>query len=730
MRSLLGLSAQERLQTQHLFEWIPVGAFSVGATLRLDPLSATMILVVTGIGTLIHIYAIGYMRDDPRYGRFFAYMNLFVFFMLMLVLGQNLLVLYLGWEGVGLCSYLLIGFWFEKTENANAAKKAFVTTRIGDTAMLIGLALIAVKFGTLDYTVIFGTAGSTLTKGAATAIALLLFAGAVGKSAQVPLHVWLPDAMAGPTPVSALIHAATMVTAGVYLVLRMHVIFEISGVALTVVAVVGVVTMLFAGTCAFGQDDIKRVLAYSTISQLGFMFLAAGCAAYSIAIFMLVAHAFYKALMFLGAGSVMHGMHDHTDMKQMGGLLAAMPVTGVTFIVGALALAGVHPLSGFFAKDEILEVANAHRATLVFVLGIARRAHLTALYIGRLVFLTFFGAAALRGGRARARVPAACMTIPLVLLALGAALGEPARPDAPRRRSRRSWSRCVGPRPRGGRAPVRRDRRDLVVDGRDRPAHHPWFVYGSGRIDWLALRVRLQPAQRVLEHGWYVDDYYSALLVTPGKAVAAWLAYVFDARVIDGIVNGIGAASGARRGAVGGSRPALVRTYALAFLGAARRCSSSTWGSGCDRSPAHDRDVPARCWRRARDRGWAGARSGRLGSMDRAARHGGHVRRLARDPRAVRSRRRRVPVGGAGHVGAEHRAAVPGRHRRRQPLDGAAHHVPVPARRCWRRGRSRRTSGCTWSRCSCSRRPCSARSSRSTCCCSSCSSRRCSCRCT
>ena len=227
--SLLGLGAQERVQTQQLFEWIHVGSFSVGATLRLDPLSATMILVVTGIGLLIHIYAVGYMRDDPRYGRFFAYMNLFVFFMLMLVLGQNLLVLYLGWEGVGLCSYLLIGFWFEKTENANAAKKAFVTTRIGDTAMLIGLALIAVKFGTLDYSVIFGTAGSTLTKSAATAIALLLFAGAIGKSAQVPLHVWLPDAMAGPTPVSALIHAATMVTAGVYLVLRMHVIFEISG---------------------------------------------------------------------------------------------------------------------------------------------------------------------------------------------------------------------------------------------------------------------------------------------------------------------------------------------------------------------------------------------------------------------------------------------------------------------------------------------------------------------
>ena len=258
----------ERLFLSHLFDWISVGAFHVGADLQLDALSATMILVVTGVGALITIYAIGYMRDDPRYGRFFAYMNLFVFFMLMLVMGANYLVLYLGWEGVGLCSYLLIGFWFEKPENAEAAKKAFITTRIGDTAMLIGIVLIGVTFGTLDFAGVFGSAGE-LTKTTATVIALLLFAGAVGKSAQVPLHVWLPDAMAGPTPVSALIHAATMVTAGVYLVVRSHVLFEMSGVALDVVAVIGTITLVFAGTCALAQWDIKRVLAYSTISQLG-----------------------------------------------------------------------------------------------------------------------------------------------------------------------------------------------------------------------------------------------------------------------------------------------------------------------------------------------------------------------------------------------------------------------------------------------------------------------------
>jgi NADH-quinone oxidoreductase subunit L len=566
VRDLVAADAGSRLFIRHLFEWIHVGSFSVGADLRLDTLSAVMILVVTGVGSLIHLYAVGYMRGDPRFGRFFAYLNLFVFFMLLLVLGENLLMLYIGWEGVGLCSFLLIGFWFEKTENANAAKKAFVTTRIGDTAMLIGLALIVVKFGTLDYTAIFGTAGNVLTKGAATTIALLLFAGALGKSAQVPLHVWLPDAMAGPTPVSALIHAATMVTAGVYLVLRMHVIFEISGVALTVVAVVGVVTMLFAGTCAFGQDDIKRVLAYSTISQLGFMFLAAGLKAYSIALFMLVAHAFYKALMFLGAGSVMHGMHDHTDMKQMGGLLRRMPVTGVTFIVGALALAGVYPLSGFFAKDEILEVANNTGHEWLFVLG-AIGALISALYIGRLVFLTFFGRP--RSEEAEdAHESSPIMTLPLVLLAIGA--GAASLLDLTVHGILSTFVEpVVGPVPEGtaglAYASIVAISSSLVVIG----VLTTWFVYGSGKIDWLALRVRMQPAQRVLEHGWYVDNYYSALLVTPGKAVAAWLAYVFDARVIDGIVNGIGAS--VRALALKGRRwqTGLVRTYALGFLAGA-----------------------------------------------------------------------------------------------------------------------------------------------------------------
>ena len=560
---LVGVDAESRVATLHLFDWISVGSLQVGADLRLDALSAVMILVVTGIGALIHVYSIGYMDGDPRYGRFFAYLNLFVFFMLTLVLADNLLLLYLGWEGVGLCSYLLIGFWFEKTENANAAKKAFVTTRIGDTAMLVGLALIVVRFGTLDLSEIFGNAGDVLTKGGATAVALLLFAGAVGKSAQVPLHVWLPDAMAGPSPVSALIHAATMVTAGVYLVVRMHVVFEISGVALTVVLIVGLVTMLFAGTCALGQDDIKRVLAYSTVSQLGFMFMAAGMRAYGVAIFMLVAHAFYKALMFLGAGAVMHGMHEETDMKEMGGLIRRMPITGWTFVIGAASLAGVPFLAGFYAKDEILEIANASGRPWVYVLG-SVGAFLSALYIGRLVFLTFFGSARSETAEHAHESPP-IMTMPLVVLAVGAAAAGVLN-TSPEGRLATFLEPVVGALHEGTAGLGATLLIGIAVGIAALGLLLAWFVYASGRIDWLALRVRMAPVHRLLANGWYLDTYYSAILVTPGKALAAFTAYVFDARFLDGIVNGIGAlvhglANVGRRVQTG-----FVRTYALAFL--------------------------------------------------------------------------------------------------------------------------------------------------------------------
>ena len=561
VQDLMALPGDGRLVVRHLFDWISVGNLTVAADLRLDQVSAIMILVVTGVGTLIHVYAIGYMHSDPRTGRFFAYLNLFVFFMLMLVLGENLLLLYLGWEGVGLCSYLLIGFWFDRPEASVAAKKAFITTRIGDTFMLVGLALIVAKFGTLDFTAIFhATAAGGIAKGTATAIALLLFAGAIGKSAQVPLHVWLPDAMAGPTPVSALIHAATMVTAGVYLVVRMHPIFELSGVALTVVLVVGLVTAIFAGTCAFGQDDIKRVLAYSTISQLGFMFMAVGMRAYAAAMFMLVAHAFYKALMFLGAGSVMHGTHDATDMKTFGGLLKPMPITGVTFLIGAAAQAGVPPLAGFFAKDAILEIANHTGRELVYVLG-TFAALLSAAYIGRLVFLTFFGEPRSQEAKHAHESPPV-MWIPLAVLAAGA-LAAGWLNLAPEGRLAGFLEPVAGHVPGGP---------GLTVPVMDAIAIAitlsaliaAWYTFASGRVDWLAVRERVQPLQRVLLNGWYVDKAYQSVLVEPARAFARITAFVVDTKIIDGLVNAIGA--GIKGLALVGRRvqTGYVRNYALA----------------------------------------------------------------------------------------------------------------------------------------------------------------------
>jgi NADH-quinone oxidoreductase subunit L len=566
VQGLLGATEDARVVTQHLFDWISVGNFTVGGDLRLDVLSATMILVVTGVGFLIHVYAIGYMQGDPRYGRFFAYLNLFVFFMLLLVLADNYLVLYVGWEGVGLCSYLLIGFWFEKTENAVAAKKAFITTRIGDTAMLIGLALIVSTFGSLDFDAVLGSPGDTIAEGTATAISLLLFAGAVGKSAQVPLHVWLPDAMAGPTPVSALIHAATMVTAGVYLVVRSAPLFELSGVALTVVLIVGLVTALFAATCALAQDDIKRVLAYSTISQLGFMFMAAGMRFYTGAMFMLVAHAFYKALMFLGAGSVMHGMHEETDLQRMGGLIRRMPVTGWTFVIGALALAGIPPLAGFFAKDQILEIANHTGRTWIYLLG-TLGALLSALYIGRLVFLAFFGEPRSEEAEHAHESPLV-MTVPLVLLAAGAVLTGLLLSSSAEGTLARFLEPVTGPVPHGeGLSTLALSAiATAIALGALALA---WWVYASGRVDRVGFRERLQPLPRAAASGWYVDRAYSTLFVRPGLAAARYSANVFDAKGVDGFVNGVG--GGVRRLAGAGRRiqTGFVRSYALGlFVGA------------------------------------------------------------------------------------------------------------------------------------------------------------------
>src|SRR5437667_726989 len=383
------------------FTWIPAGIghvtggflsnFGIDLALRIDPLSITMMLVVTWIGFLIHVYATGYMAHETGYTRFFAYLNLFMFMMLLLVLGANYVVMFVGWEGVGLCSYLLIGFYYEKNFAADAGKKAFIVNRIGDFGFILGIFLIFNTFGSASYGRVFALASAHPLQysGVATAICLLLFVGACGKSAQLPLYVWLPDAMAGPTPVSALIHAATMVTAGVYMVVRSNVLFRLSPAAMAVVAIVGAITAIFAATIGLAQNDIKRVLAYSTVSQLGYMFLAAGVGAFAASTFHLLTHAFFKALLFLGSGAVIHAMAGEQDMQRMGGLRRFLPVTFVTMMIGALAIAGIPPLAGFFSKDEILLQAFSKNRAL-WALG-SVTALMTAFYMFRLVALTFYG---------------------------------------------------------------------------------------------------------------------------------------------------------------------------------------------------------------------------------------------------------------------------------------------------------------------------------------------------
>jgi NADH-quinone oxidoreductase subunit L len=560
---LVALPGDDRVKLVRLFDWITVGGLRVAAEFRVDPLAITMMLVITGIATLIHVYSIGYMEGDPRFGRFFAYMNLFVFFMLVLVLAENFLVLYLGWEGVGLCSYLLIGFWYERVAAANAAKKAFITTRIGDTLLLLGIVMIFLRLGSLNFSsVLTESIGSRQPSGVFTIIALLLLGGAIGKSAQVPLHVWLPDAMEGPTPVSALIHAATMVTAGVYLIARTHVFFDLSGTASTVVWVVGMVTALYAATSALGQDDIKRVLAWSTMSQLGFMFFALGLHQYGAAIFLLVTHAFYKALMFLSAGSVMHGLDGETDMMKMGGLRKAMPVTSAMFMIGALAISGVPPFAGFFSKDQIVAAANQTEHTVAWILMLVA-SFFSALYIARLILMTFFGEP--RTDKHAHESPP-IMTVPLAILAIGAIFGGLLSINSITGRLpsflQPVFGEVVEPVHGLSEAALTSISVAVALLG----ILVGWFVWGSGRIDWIALRDRDVGLRRFLGHGWYIDDLYARTLVPGGELVAGFLAFGVDRGVIDGAVNGTGrivtwSASVGRRLQTG-----FVRNYALAFF--------------------------------------------------------------------------------------------------------------------------------------------------------------------
>lgn len=405
-----------------LFDWIVAGDLRAVIGYKVDPLSMVMALVVSGVSFFIHIYSVGYMHDDRGFTRYFAYLNLFVFMMLTLVLANNFLLMFVGWEGVGLCSYLLIGFWFERDAPANAGKKAFVVNRIGDFGFLIGIFLIFVNLGTLEFNEVFAKAGS-LDVTTATIITLMLFIGATGKSAQIPLYVWLPDAMEGPTPVSSLIHAATMVTSGVYMIARCHVLYSMAPITMEVVAIIGAATAIFAASMGLLQFDIKRVLAYSTISQLGYMFLAVGVGAFSAGIFHLMTHAFFKGLLFLGAGSVMHAMSGELDMRRMGGIWRRVPITFWTFLVATLAIAGIPGFSGFFSKDEILWQTYSSGHHVLWLVGTAA-AGMTAFYMFRLLFVTFLGSCrASEEVKRHIHESPPIMTIPLVVLAILSVIG-------------------------------------------------------------------------------------------------------------------------------------------------------------------------------------------------------------------------------------------------------------------------------------------------------------------
>ena len=586
---LAGLPVEQRAIEQTVYTWIASGDFVLDLTLRVDPLSAVMILVITGIGSLIHIYSTAYMHEeaDSEYARYFSYLNLFAAFMLVLVLGANFLVLFVGWEGVGLCSYLLIGFWFKKQSAADAGKKAFVVNRIGDYAFILGMLLLFARFGTLDFqqlaATVAGIPPETGVFGVLSIASLLLFIGATGKSAQIPLHVWLPDAMEGPTPVSALIHAATMVTAGVYMIGRNAVLFSHAPETLMIVAVIGALTALMAGTIGLVQNDIKRVLAYSTVSQLGFMFLAMGVGAFGAGIFHLYTHAFFKALLFLGSGAVIHALHGEQDIRNMGGLKRHLPITYWTFLIGALAIAGVPLLSGFFSKDEILFETFRERHSILWLIG-AVASLLTAVYMFRLVFLTFHGgrrhdapshlAPSDQPGSPPHDAPPA-MAFVLIVLALGSVLaGYVGVPHA--LGGQNQLAAWLAPSFAASGAVVG----SLEVSGAEEAALELSLMGVSitvalggiaiAAIIWFtrseigASMVRRYPGlHRLLLNKYYVDEIYDAAVVQPirvGSQEALWRG--FDVRVIDGAVNGTGAIVAGSAGVLRLLQTGSVRTYA------------------------------------------------------------------------------------------------------------------------------------------------------------------------
>ena len=590
----LGLwNEPEHTYSMRLFEWMPAGKFSVDVGFLLDPLSMAMILFITGIAALIHLYSIGYMHGDSRYPRFFTYLNLFVFSMLMLVLGDNLVLTFLGWEGVGACSYFLISFWFEKDANASAGKKAFITNRVGDWGFMVGTFATFFAFGTVKY-VEFLPKASGLAQTTATFIVLLLFIGAMGKSAQIPLFIWLPDAMAGPTPVSALIHAATMVTAGVYLMVRVNPLLAASASWLPwVIAIIGIATAFLAATIAIAQTDIKKVLAYSTVSQLGYMFLAVGVGGYTAAIFHMITHAFFKACMFLGSGSVIHGMDDEQDMRRMGALRKVMPITAITFIIGWLAIAGVPPFSGFWSKDDILAYA-LHKSVVLYVVGLIT-ALLTAFYMSRQVFMVFYGKAnwgesqqaeltnkiAHETDEARAEAAEAAadaevdahaghgvhphespstMTIPLIILATFAAIaGVLNLPFTEHLEFLNRWLEPV----------VGATQTQLHLSGTQLAAE----LVASSVIALLGIAIayavylkhKVDPRRIELPlfaNGWYIDSTITNFMGGLGRRGFELIA-LFDKVVIDGAVNGVGRATRGGAARLRTVQSGYVRWYAL-----------------------------------------------------------------------------------------------------------------------------------------------------------------------
>jgi NADH-quinone oxidoreductase subunit L len=549
---------------QRVYPWITAGTLQVDVAFRIDALSAVMVLIVSGVGFLIHVYSVGYMDHDPSYGRYFTYLNLFTLAMLTLVLADNLPLLFVGWEGVGLCSYLLIGFWFSVEANASAGKKAFIVNRIGDAGFLLGLFLLFWNLGSGAHSLSFSEIAAhakAIPPSTLTAITLLLFVGATGKSAQLPLYVWLPDAMAGPTPVSALIHAATMVTAGVYMIARLHVLFLLAPTTLAVVATIGALTALFAATIGLMQNDIKKVLAYSTVSQLGYMFLGVGVGAFGAGIFHLMTHAFFKGLLFLGAGSVIHGMSGEQDMQKMGGLRTHMPITFWTFLAATVAITGIPGFAGFFSKDEILAQAfgSPHGSPWLWAMGFVA-AGLTSFYMYRLLFLTFFGECrADEHARHHLHESPATMTVPLMVLAVlsvvGGYIGLPAFLEPVFGHEAGQLNLTTEHLLMGA---------SILVAFAGLGVAYLFYLVQPG-LPWL-LAYKAAGLYNLIYNKYYVDELYDLLFIRPTVAVSTWMWRVFDVGVIDGLVNGTAEAVAANSGLWRRWQTGNVQQYAISML--------------------------------------------------------------------------------------------------------------------------------------------------------------------